>query len=714
MSTNIQSNDDGSGFTPEAQIILRHFSGGGPITNAQVDSNFEILRLALNSHSLSGGNAHPAATTSSNGFLSSADKAKIDGISTSANNYILPIAGDNSLGGVKLGYPQAGKNYPVKLSSSQAYVTVPWTDTVYSLPTASASTRGGIKIGYNASDKNYAVELDNTNKAYVNVPWTDTIYSLPTASSGTRGGIKVGYSASGKNYPVELDEQNNAYVNVPWTDTDTVLTQGTVKSYIESAGNITFDPGLPIFNGGLHIETALTIGPDAYNADDGVTMSYGQNGFRVEVGTIGGDSNNDIVLNPKVGAPLVIEADMEKYNPTFPTDDWGKHHFANLKMGFPTSGYRATVLNDQIADSEALAAVNWRNAYYNQSSPRNEISYDYINRHATLADTSNAYNGMAGPVIYCPNMPASLYETYPNFRMQKRYRLRFYAKADATYGSGFYIGIWQKHALHSGEDPNNVTAGESQWGYTAGYGIGESIRDTVYYDFYTQNPDGAEGTGTYDAEILAGNDDSYTWLYSNKGITSEWRAYDFVFDVDPETIYFNPIVLKRFASPLHFKPDIKIEEIEITEERGDGSLYYEYGLNNWGSSGLEIDYRYVLQGGMCHMQFQSIGNHDGLTSGQWARYSGLPFEVWDYGSSGGSPDNLTDGQDNEFWRTMGTWHTWDIASDDYRARTMFVVHGPYGADAVFYSGPYIAQTNAAWWGSVSYPTTAYNLANYDG
>jgi hypothetical protein len=49
---------------------------------------------------------------------------------------------------------------------------------------ATTSERGGIKIGYTESGKNYPVELD-TEKAFVNVPWTDTntntTYTLPTS-----------------------------------------------------------------------------------------------------------------------------------------------------------------------------------------------------------------------------------------------------------------------------------------------------------------------------------------------------------------------------------------------------------------------------------------------------------------------------------------------------------------------------------------------------
>lgn len=91
--------------------------------------------------------------------------------------YTLPVATSSALGGIKIGFTQSNKNYPVLLNSSnQAYVSVPWTDTTYTLPPATSSVRGGMKIGYTTSGKNYAVQLSN-EQAYVNVPWTDTTYT---------------------------------------------------------------------------------------------------------------------------------------------------------------------------------------------------------------------------------------------------------------------------------------------------------------------------------------------------------------------------------------------------------------------------------------------------------------------------------------------------------------------------------------------------------
>ena len=134
----------------------------------------------------------------------------------------LQTATSSALGGIKIGYTDNAKNYAVELDGdNEAYVNVPWTDTVYTLPTAAASTKGGITTNFttSATNRNYAIAMSGTN-AYVNVPWTDTVYSLPLASSTVRGGVKIGYTESGQNYPVELDSEK-MYVNVPWVDTNT-------------------------------------------------------------------------------------------------------------------------------------------------------------------------------------------------------------------------------------------------------------------------------------------------------------------------------------------------------------------------------------------------------------------------------------------------------------------------------------------------------------
>lgn len=63
------------------------------------------------------------ATASTAGLMSPGDKTKLD----SLHNYTLPVATDTDLGGVKIGYTENGRNYPVELdSNNKMFVNVPW------------------------------------------------------------------------------------------------------------------------------------------------------------------------------------------------------------------------------------------------------------------------------------------------------------------------------------------------------------------------------------------------------------------------------------------------------------------------------------------------------------------------------------------------------------------------------------------------------------
>ena len=85
------------------------------------------------------------ASQSASGLMSADDKKKLDGIASGANAYSLPLASANTRGGVKIGYTQSGKNYPVQLSNEQMYVNVPWTDTNTTYGLASTTANGLLK-----------------------------------------------------------------------------------------------------------------------------------------------------------------------------------------------------------------------------------------------------------------------------------------------------------------------------------------------------------------------------------------------------------------------------------------------------------------------------------------------------------------------------------------------------------------------------------------
>lgn len=62
----------------------------------------------------------------------------------------------------------------------------------YKLPLASNSTRGGIKSGYQQNDKNYPVQINAQEQAYVSVPWTDNNTTYTAATTSVLGLVKKG------------------------------------------------------------------------------------------------------------------------------------------------------------------------------------------------------------------------------------------------------------------------------------------------------------------------------------------------------------------------------------------------------------------------------------------------------------------------------------------------------------------------------------------
>lgn len=106
------------------------------------------------------------------------ERDKLEGIEENANNYTLPEADSNKLGGIKIGYSENGRNFAVKLDNGKAYVTVP-EDDEQSIPLASEENVGGLKTGYEDNGNYHGIKLDNSGNGYVKIeiPETVTIYS---------------------------------------------------------------------------------------------------------------------------------------------------------------------------------------------------------------------------------------------------------------------------------------------------------------------------------------------------------------------------------------------------------------------------------------------------------------------------------------------------------------------------------------------------------
>jgi hypothetical protein len=186
------------------------------------------------------------ATTSANGLMSSSDKSKLNGIQAGAD----AVSFSRSLSsGTKIG--------TININGVNTDIYAPTAGEPVKYGVATSTTLGLVRIGYPESGKNYPVELNSSNQMYVNVPWTDnnttysagaglslsgTVFSLKKATPTTLGGVKVSsteintistvaataFGSQNRIYPVQLaypsgsagtDDNKVLSVYVPWKDT---------------------------------------------------------------------------------------------------------------------------------------------------------------------------------------------------------------------------------------------------------------------------------------------------------------------------------------------------------------------------------------------------------------------------------------------------------------------------------------------------------------
>jgi hypothetical protein len=186
------------------------------------------------------------ATASANGLMSSSDKSKLNGIQAGAD----AVSFSRSLSsGTKIG--------TININGVNTDIYAPTAGEPVKYEVATSTTLGLVRIGYPESGKNYPVELNSSNQMYVNVPWTDnnttysagaglnlsgTVFSLRKATPTTLGGVKVSsteintistvaattFGLQNRIYPVQLaypsgsagtDGNKVLSVYVPWEDT---------------------------------------------------------------------------------------------------------------------------------------------------------------------------------------------------------------------------------------------------------------------------------------------------------------------------------------------------------------------------------------------------------------------------------------------------------------------------------------------------------------
>ena len=140
-------------------------------------NNYGLLKVGKNIEVNNNTISIPEASNSTLGLVKGGGNINI-------LNGILNVskATSESLGAIKIG---SGLNI-----SEDGTVSV----NKYELSAASETELGGIKLGYTSANKNYAVQLDKDNKAFVNVPWVDPTpaQQYGPASADVLGLVKIG------------------------------------------------------------------------------------------------------------------------------------------------------------------------------------------------------------------------------------------------------------------------------------------------------------------------------------------------------------------------------------------------------------------------------------------------------------------------------------------------------------------------------------------
>ena len=335
-------------------------------------------------------------------------KNKLDGIEASANNYSLPLAASNTRGGVKIGYTENGKNYPVELASEKMYVNVPWTNTEYTAGTGlslsgtvfNANVDGTNSVAANASsivaNRTYKVQVDSSDNLVVNVPWTDaderyTFDCVQNVGSNNDPYLKLDGSTESPQYvqiqgganttvtrisdiALKIDVDIGTDANTFLTGVDTIdnganlilrheMNSGTSHDVGITAGsNITLTPGTETF------EIAAT--NTTYSAGTGLTLSgtsfsvnSNQAGNIDRIGPSGSD--NCLILLEDGGGDVednklhMLVGGTAVSNRKFTLDGNGKALFKDDVVAFSTSVSSDIKLKDNIEKVEgALEKVS--------------------------------------------------------------------------------------------------------------------------------------------------------------------------------------------------------------------------------------------------------------------------------------------------------------------------------------------------------------------
>lgn len=182
-------------------------------------------------------------------------------------------------------------------------------DTV-SIKTATSDELGGIKIGYTQSGKNYPVVLDTDNKAYVNVPWSDTWRKIQVNGTDILG---TGTSTNPLNLKagtnITLSNSNGTVTISATSSSDTKVTQ--TASTASTAYPLLLAAGITTATTTAYFDSNVTLTPSTnflLIPDGTVNTSVLQLEYNEYLHTIEGDSDGNLIIAGSEG--IILDNDV--------------------------------------------------------------------------------------------------------------------------------------------------------------------------------------------------------------------------------------------------------------------------------------------------------------------------------------------------------------------------------------------------------------------
>ena len=202
----------------------------GHVTAATAVTKSDITALGIPGQDTN--TTYGVASSSANGLMSAADKAKLDGIASGANKYTLPAASSSTLGGVKTGANITNSSGTISITKANVVAalgyTPPTTNTTYSNmtgATSSAAGKAGLVPAPAAGKHTSFLRGDGT---WV-IP-TNTTYSNMTGATTSAAGKAGLVPAPAAGAATRYLRSDGTWQVPPDTNTDTNTTYTLTKS----------------------------------------------------------------------------------------------------------------------------------------------------------------------------------------------------------------------------------------------------------------------------------------------------------------------------------------------------------------------------------------------------------------------------------------------------------------------------------------------------